>query len=85
MNKFLNTYKPENRRFTTMREIKLIEKELDLRNVDLFETRNNVVKFYHDKMEFERTHGLDYWDTMEAMQSITAVIDHFKVLKGQEV
>lgn len=85
MNTFLNTYKPANERFTSFEEMALIEEKLNLKSVDLFETRNKVVQFYSDKMQFEREHGLDYWDTMTAMQSVTAVIDHFKIQKGMPV
>lgn len=73
---FLRLYKPKDDMCTTFSEIKLIDKVFDLKDKtpeELGYLRNAVVKYYHGKK-----------DAMVSMQSVTSVIDHFKVMKGGE-
>ena len=85
MRDFLNTYKPADEFFTSFEEMHTIRVKLGLTRDNLKEKRNEVVKFYSDKMNRQRENGEDYWATMTAMQSVTAVIDHYKFHLDQEV
>ena len=71
---FLNSYCPKNRFFTTNDECNLIIEILGLKCLTLYEMsacRNEVVKFYSDKMKRFNE------DIMSSLQSVTAVIDHY--------
>jgi hypothetical protein len=71
---FLNSYCPKNRFFTTNDECNLIIEILGLKSLTLYEMsacRNEVVKFYSDKMKRFNE------DIMSSLQSVTAVIDHY--------
>ena len=71
---FLNSYCPKNSFFTTNDECNLIIEILGLRCLTLYEMsacRNEVVKFYSDKMKRFNE------DIMSSLQSVTAVIDHY--------
>ena len=78
MKNFLKGYSPKEERFTSIKEIRLVE---DNRNIDnykdnLVALRNSVVLFYDeligDGSDRERTHAV-----MESMMSVTAVIDNY--------
>ena len=72
---FLNSYCPMSRFITTNNECNLIIEILGLQSLTLFEMsacRNEVVKFYSDKMKKGITD-----DIMSSLQSVTAVIDHY--------
>lgn len=86
---FLREYTPKNNMYTSKEEIELISNELGLEGMtteDFQSLRNEVVGLYtelldeniivDDKGEYVgRTEK--YWRLMNAMQSVTAVIDHY--------
>lgn len=86
---FLREYTPKNNMYTLKEEIELISNKLGLEGSttkDLQLLRNEVVTLYtvlldeniiiDDKGEYVgRTEK--YWILMNAMQSVTAVIDHY--------
>lgn len=78
---FLKGYAPKSEMFTSVEEMKEVETKLDLKNNSLRGVRNEVVSFYSELMKIERptiksmTTEL-YWQYMNAMQSVTAVIDN---------
>jgi hypothetical protein len=90
---FLNSYKPENRMFTSDDEIDLISETLNLPELDFDERtkiRNEVVRYYTELMENEIIYDENgeykgrtdkYWDLMLSMQSVTTVIDYYKYQK----
>lgn len=86
---FLREYTPKNNMYTSKEEIELISNELGLEGMTTegFRSfRNEVVELYtelldeniiiNDKGEYVgRTEK--YWSLMNAMQSVTAVIDYY--------
>ena len=86
---FLRNYTPKSNMFTSKEEIELISNELGLDDhttEDFPLLRNEVVELYtelldkniivDDKGEYVgRTEK--YWSLLNAMQSVTAVIDHY--------
>ena len=86
---FLKGYTPKSNMYTSKEEIELISNELGLEGMtteDFQSLRNEVVELYtelldeniivDDKGEYVgRTEK--YWSLMNAMQSVTAVIDHY--------
>lgn len=90
---FLEGYRPADSMFTSGDEMTLIERRLKLNDksvTQLREKRNEVVAFYRDKLATQRYRDADgnlrYGDKfdqyMEAMQSVTAVIDNSIWRKG---
>lgn len=76
---FLTSYRPAEKHFTSKKEIKQILEVLKPDN----ETRNEVVDFYDkllDNAYIGNTRTEEYYDIMEAMMSVTAVLD-FKYLQ----
>lgn len=76
---FLTTYRPTEKHFTSKKEIKQILEVLKPDN----ETRNEVVDFYDqllDNAYIGNTRTEEYYDIMEAMMSVTTVLD-FKYLQ----
>jgi hypothetical protein len=76
---FLTSYRPVEKHFTSKKEIKQILEVLKPNN----ETRNEVVDFYDqllDNAYIGNTRTEEYYDIMEAMMSVTAVLD-FKYLQ----
>lgn len=85
---FLENYFPENSHFTSPREIELVEKHLGIKGKtieELQELRNRIVRCYDELLETEVIYDLTgqysgrtnkYWDYMNALQSVTAVIDN---------
>ena len=86
---FLKGYTPENDMFTSVEEIELVKKELELDNYPsnrIVEVRNSVVKYYSELMDNEiirddegnyKGRSEDFWKYMKGMQSVTAVIDTY--------
>ena len=75
--RFIRTYSPENRHFTSKDEIDTIASRLGLASLskeELQAVRNSVVKDYNDFCGYDRDAR---WYRSEAMMSITAVIDHY--------
>ena len=78
MKTFLKGYSPKEEHFTSIKEIRLVEDNLDIDNYkdNLVALRNSVVLFYDeligDGSDRERTHAV-----MESMMSVTAVIDNY--------
>ena len=78
MKNFLKGYSPKEERFTSIKEIRLVEDNLNIDNYkdNLVALRNSVVLFYDeligDGSDRERTHAV-----MESMMSVTAVIDNY--------
>ena len=78
MKNFLKGYSPKEKRFTSIKEIRLVEDNLNIDNYkdNLIALRNSVVLFYDeligDGSDRERTHAV-----MESMMSVTAVIDNY--------
>lgn len=76
---FLTSYRPAEKHFTSKNEIKQILEVLKPNN----ETRNDIVDFYDqllDNAYIGNTRTEEYYDIMEAMMSVTAVLD-FKYLQ----
>lgn len=89
MKEFLFGYCPKDDMFTSAEEMQQIEEQLGLKEMDiegLCYTRDQVVDFYHEKMEERRLEVCrdDKWyDLMTAMQSVTAVVDYAKIQLGR--
>lgn len=79
--KFLNEYKPENRMFTSDKEIYAVKNVFYLSKMnykELMNLRDNIVLFYGKKIDKTRFSDIKEHDKfMQAMQSITTVIDFF--------
>lgn len=76
---FLKSYSPEEKHVTSLKEIRLIEDEL---NIDKYSNnlralRNSVVQFYDELIREEPTNRNKVYDYMESMMSVTAVIDNY--------
>ena len=88
--RFLYNYCPADTMITSSEEAKRIEEALSLNEVEDIQTlRNNVVMFYHDKIEAE-LEGREGWtetayNFSQAMMSVTAVIDNIKYKRGLEI
>lgn len=75
--RFIRTYSPENRYFTSEDEINTIANRLGLASLskeELQAVRNSVVKDYNDFCGDDKDAR---WYRYEAMMSITAVIDRY--------
>ena len=78
MKNFLKGYSPKEEHFTSIKEIRLVEDNLNIDNYkdNLIALRNSVVLFYDeligDGSDRKRTHTL-----MESLMSVTAVIDNY--------
>lgn len=85
--KFLKSYMPEDKHFTSFDEIETIEKVLELngKTSDEINTiRNTVVLFYDNLMDNEfDTNGRNdvWWNFNVAMMSVTAAIDNYLYTK----
>ena len=83
-------YRPETRGFTSISEIKMLMNHFGLDKMSLLELQNlrdMVVLMFREWMQDDRSKG-DVDEMMkksDAMQSITAVIDNFKMRVGGEV
>ena len=83
---FLKNYQPKDKFFTSWEEVDLIKEKLELEGMDadqLCEIRDEVVEYYEglrDKL-FD-TDREKFYDMMESIQSVTAVIDHQKAAIG---
>ena len=86
----IRDYRPETRGFTSISEIKMLMNHFSLDKMSLLELQNlrdMVVLMFREWMQDERSKG-DIDEMMkksDAMQSIAAVIDNFKMQKGGEV
>lgn len=78
---FLTTYKPESEFVTSLKEIRLVEDNLNIESHrhELRELRNTVVSFYSSLMDDDlRLQDLErFFAYMNAMMSVTAVIDNY--------
>lgn len=78
MKNFLKDYSPKEEHFTSIKEIRLVEDNLNIANYsnNLIALRNSVVLFYDeligDGSDRKQTHAL-----MESLMSVTAVIDNY--------
>ena len=78
MKNFLKDYSPKEEHFTSIKEIRLVEDNLNIANYssNLIALRNSVVLFYDDLIgdgsDRKLTHAF-----MESMMSVTAVIDNY--------
>lgn len=87
---FLKGYRPANRMITSEDEIDLISETLNLCELSYDErthVRNKVVRFYTELSELYieyDEHGQykqrldEFWSIINAMQSVTSVIDFYK-------
>lgn len=90
---FLLSYAPKDDMITSSEEVELVEKKLQLgmQKGWLTELRNEVVRYYRDCMGNEIIYEdgkfvsrtAKYWRYNTAMQSVTAVIDHFMIKAGR--
>ena len=86
----IREYRPENRGWTSISEIKMLMNHFGLDKMSLLELQNlrdMVVLMFREWMQDDRSKG-DIDEMMkktDAMQSITAVIDNFKMKAGAEV
>lgn len=78
---FLTTYKPESEFVTSLKEIRLVEDNLNIESHrhELRELRNTVVSFYSSLMDDDlRLQDPErFFVYMNAMMSVTAVIDNY--------
>lgn len=87
---WLADYRPKDDQFTDQFEVKVIEDNLGISNMsneDLQAARDKVVVFYSKLIKKAIDEG-DHdrrWALSNAMQSVTAVIDHNKFNRGMEV
>ena len=78
MKNFLKGYSPKEEHFTSIKEIRLVEDNLNIDNYkdNLVALRNSVVLFYDeligDGSDRKLTHAF-----MESIMSVTAVIDNY--------
>ena len=78
MKNFLKDYSPKEEHFTSIKEIRLVEDNLNIANYsnNLRALRNSVVLFYDeligDGSDRNQTHTF-----MESLMSVTAVIDNY--------
>lgn len=76
-------YEPKDRSFTSEEEIKMLDKHFGLSEMSLLDLQNLRDMFVLLYTHY-RTLNRDKFST-NAMMSVTAVIDHFKLRKGGEV
>lgn len=86
----IRDYRPETRGFTCIGEIKMLMNHFGLDKMSLLELQNlrdMVVLMFREWMQDDRSKGEidEMMSKSDAMQSITAVIDHFKMKAGGEV
>lgn len=85
---FLKMYSPQNKFYTSPKEIKLIETYLSIKDKtidELEELRNIVVQYYTELLDGEVIYNENneyigrtekYWVYIDSLQSVTAVIDN---------
>lgn len=85
----IREYRPETRGCTSIKEINNLMNHFGLDKMSLLELQNlrdMVVLMYREWMQDQRNDDIDkYFELSDAMQSITCVIDHFKMKAGGEV
>lgn len=86
----IRDYRPETRGVTSIGEIKMLMNHFGLDKMSLLELQNlrdMVVLMFREWMQDDRSKGEidEMMSKSDAMQSITAVIDHFKMKAGGEV
>lgn len=86
----IRDYRPETRGVTSIGEIKMLMNHFGLDKMSLLELQNlrdMVVLLFREWMQDDRSKGEidEMMSKSDAMQSITAVIDHFKMKAGGEV
>lgn len=76
---FLKEYSPEEKHITSLKEIRLIEDELNIAKYsnNLRALRNSVVQFYNELINEDPTNRNMVYAYMESMMSVTAVIDNY--------
>lgn len=76
---FLKEYSPEEKHITSLKEIRLIEDELNIAKYsnNLQALRNSVVQFYNELINEDPTNRNMVYAYMESMMSVTAVIDNY--------
>ena len=86
----IRDYRPETRGVTSIGEIKMLMNHFGLDKMSLLELQNlrdMVVLMFREWMQDDRSKGEidEMMSKSDAMQSITAVIDRFKMKAGGEV
>ena len=86
----IRDYRPETRGITSISEIKMLMNHFGLDKMSLLELQNlrdMVVLMFGEWMQDDRSKGEidEMMKKSDAMQSITCVIDHFKMKVGGEV
>lgn len=86
----IRDYRPETRGFTSISEIRMLMNHFGLDKMSLLELQNlrdMVVLMFREWMQDDRSKGEidEMMSKSDAMQSITSVIDHFKMRAGGEV
>ena len=78
MKTFLKGYSPKEEHFTSIKEIRLVEDNLNIADYsdNLVALRNSVVLFYDELIGDGSDRNLTY-AFMESMMSVTAVIDNY--------
>ena len=78
MKNFLKDYSPKEEHFTSIKEIRLVEDNLNIDNYsnNLVALRNSVVLFYDELIRDGSDRNLTH-TFMESMMSVTAVIDNY--------
>lgn len=83
----IRDYRPETRGFTSISEIRMLMNHFGLDKMSLLELQNlrdMVVLMFTQWMQDDRSKGEidEMMSKSDAMQSITAVIDNFKIKAG---
>lgn len=83
----IRDYRPETRGFTSIREIRMLMNHFGLDKMSLLELQNlrdMVVLMFTQWMQDDRSKSEidEMMSKSDAMQSITAVIDNFKIKAG---
>ena len=76
---FLKEYSPEEKHITSLKEIRLIEDELNIAKYsnNLQALRNSIVQFYNELINEDPTNRNMVYAYMESMMSVTTVIDNY--------
>lgn len=86
----IREYRPETRGITSIKEINMLMNHFGLDKMSFLELQNlrdMVVLMFREWMQDDRSKGEidEMMSKTDAMQSITCVIDHFKMKVGGEV
>ena len=81
----LRGYEPKDRHFTSNEEIQMLNEHFGLDKMSVLELQNlrDMFMLYYLSPGNQNENGA--WFSTNAMMSVTAVIDHYKIQKGGEI